>query len=124
MAARVVYVGARAMVLEDVADPRARTMDVEYRAIGREFDRVQYPLLRDNIGDPLAMNGAFNGDGRVTMLFTRFVNDSVAGTAGCASACNFYPKSTLTPATRTKCSTPVWPPPPRRRLIGVAPFEG
>jgi len=93
--ARVVYAGARAVVLEDVAAPRARTMDADYRAIGDEFDRVQYPLLRDNIGDPLAMNGAMNGDGRVTMLFTRFVNDSVAGTAGYVSACNFYPKSTF-----------------------------
>ena len=93
--ARVVYAGARAVVLEDVAAPRARTMDADYRAIGDEFDRVQYPLLRDNIGDPLAMNGAMNGDGRVMMLFTRFVNDSVAGTAGYVSACNFYPKSTF-----------------------------
>ena len=93
--ARVVYAGSRAVVLEDVAAPRARTMDADYRAIGEEFDRVQYPLLRDNIGDPLAMNGAMNGDGRVTMLFTRFVNDSVAGTAGYVSACNFYPKSTF-----------------------------
>ena len=93
--ARVVYAGSRAVVLEDVAAPRARTMDADYRAIGDEFDRVQYPLLRDNIGDPLAMNGAMNGDGRVTMLFTRFVNDSVAGTAGYVSACNFYPKSTF-----------------------------
>lgn len=93
--ARVVYSGSRAVVLEDVAAPRARTMDADYRAIGEEFDRVQYPLLRDNIGDPLAMNGAMNGDGRVTMLFTRFVNDSVAGTAGYVSACNFYPKSTF-----------------------------
>lgn len=93
--ARVVYAGSRAVVLEDLAAPRARTMDADYRAIGEEFDRVQYPLLRDNIGDPLAMNGAMNGDGRVTMLFTRFVNDSVAGTAGYVSACNFYPKSTF-----------------------------
>ena len=93
--ARVVYAGARAVVLEDVNAPRARTMDADYRAIGDEFDRVQYPLLRDNIGDPLAMNGAMNGDGRVTMLFTRFVNDSVAGTAGYVSACNFYPRSTF-----------------------------
>ncbi len=95
VSARVVYAGSRAVVLEDVTAPRARTMDADYRAIGEEFDRVQYPLLRDNIGDPLAMNGAMNGDGRVTMLFTRFVNDSVAGTAGYVSACNFYPKSTF-----------------------------
>jgi hypothetical protein len=95
ISARVVYAGSRAVVLEDVAAPRARTMDADFRQIGDEFERVQYPLLRDNIGDPLAMNGAMNGDGRVTMLFTRFVNDSLPGTAGYVSACNFYPKSTF-----------------------------
>jgi hypothetical protein len=95
ISARVVYAGTRAVVLEDVAAPRARTMDADFRQIGDEFERVQYPLLRDNIGDPLAMNGAMNGDGRVTMLFTRFVNDSLPGTAGYVSACNFYPKSTF-----------------------------
>ena len=93
--ARVVYAGATSVVLEDVAAPQAGTMDADYRAIGEEFDRVQYPLLRQNIGDPLAMNGAMHGDGRVTLLFTRFLNDSVPGVAGYVSACNFYPTRTF-----------------------------
>ena len=93
--ARVVYAGATSVVLEDVAAPQAATMDADYRAIGEEFDRVQYPLLRQNIGDPLAMNGAMHGDGRVTLLFTRFLNDSVPGVAGYVSACNFYPTRTF-----------------------------
>jgi hypothetical protein len=93
--ARVVYAGATSVVLEDVAAPQAGTMDADYRAIGEEFDRVQYPLLRQNIGDPLAMNGAMQGDGRVTLLFTRFLNDSVPGVAGYVSACNFYPTHTF-----------------------------
>jgi hypothetical protein len=41
------------------------------------------------------MNGTMGGDGRVTMLFTRFVNDSLPGTAGYVSACNFYPRGTF-----------------------------
>jgi hypothetical protein len=93
--ARVVYSGARAVVLEDIASPRAGRMDDALRAIGAEFDNVVYPLLTKNVGDPLAMNSTMNGDGRVTMLFTRFVNDSVPGTAGYVSACNFYPKATF-----------------------------
>lgn len=93
--ARVVYAGAKALVLEDIASPKAGTMDDQYQLIGDEFDRVHYPLLRDKIGDPLAMNAAMGGDGRVTMLFTRFVNDSLPGIAGYVSACNFYPKSTF-----------------------------
>ncbi|HYW31486.1 MAG TPA: IPT/TIG domain-containing protein, partial [Gemmatimonas sp.] len=93
--ARVVYSGSRAVVLEDVAAPRAGQMDSEYQAIGAEFDAVQYPLLLGKIGDPLAMNDAMNGDGRVTMLFTRYVNDSLPGIAGYVTACNFYPKGTF-----------------------------
>lgn len=91
--ARVVYAGSRAVVLEDIAAPRAGAMDLQYRQLGGEFDSVVYPLLADQVGDPLAMNGAMQGDGRVTMLFTRFVNDSLSGTAGYVSACNFYPRS-------------------------------
>lgn len=91
--ARVVYAGSKSVVLEDLAAPKAGTMDASYRAIGDEFDRVQYPILTDNLGDPLAMNSTLRGDGRVTMLFTRYVNDSVPGIAGYVSACNFYPRS-------------------------------
>ena len=117
MEARVVYAGSRAVVLEDVAAPRDRTMDADCRAIGDEFDRVQYPLLRDNIGDPFAMKG----DGRVAMLFTRFVNDSVAGTAGYVSACNFYPKSTFAASNENEVLYARVATAPKRRATGVAP---
>ena len=93
--ARVIYTGTRSVVLEDVAAPRAGQMDEQYRAIGDEFDRVQYPLLQSKIGDPLAMNSTMAGDGRVTMLFTRYVNDSLPGIAGYVTACNFYLKGTF-----------------------------
>ena len=93
--ARVVYAGTKSLVLEDIAAPRAGTMDDQYRLIGDEFDRVQYPLLQSKVGDPLAMNDAMQGDGRLTMLFTRYVNDSLPGIAGYVSACNFYSKGTF-----------------------------
>ena len=93
--ARVVYAGSRAVVLEDVTAPRAGTMDDTYRQIGDEYERVMHPLLVESMGDPLAMNGTMGGDGRVVMLFTRFVNDSMSGTAGYVSACNFYPRATF-----------------------------
>ena len=93
--ARVVYTGTKSVVLEDIASPLAGTMDNEYRLIGDEYDRVQYPLMVAKVGDPLAMNDAMGGDGRVTMLFTRYVNDSLPGLAGYVSACNFYPKGTF-----------------------------
>jgi len=93
--ARVVYTGSKAVVLEDIASDRAGTMDTEYRWIGDEYDRVQYPLMQSKVGDPLAMNETMGGDGRVTMLFTRYLNDSLPGISGYVSACNFYPKSTF-----------------------------
>lgn len=93
--ARVVYAGTRAVVLEDIAASQAGTMDIEYQRIGDEYDRVQYPLMVENVGDPLAMNATMGGDGRVAILFTRYVNDSLPGIAGYVSACNFYPKSTF-----------------------------
>lgn len=93
--ARVVYSGTKSIILEDVASPRAGQMDAQYRAMGQEFDEVQYPLLRANLGDPLAMDQKLGGDGRVTMLFTRYVNDSLPGIQGYVTACNFYPKTTF-----------------------------
>ena len=96
--ARVVFVGAKSLILEDVLSPRAGQMDGQYRSMGQEFDAVQYPLLRSNIGDPLAMDETLRGDGRVTMLFTRYVNDSLPGIQGYATACNFYPKTTFSPS--------------------------
>ncbi|MEQ1693851.1 MAG: hypothetical protein ABMA00_21360, partial [Gemmatimonas sp.] len=93
--ARVVYSGTKSVVLEDVAAVRAGTMDDEYRLVGDEYDRVQHPLMLAKVGDPLAMNDAMGGDGRITMLFTRYVNDSLPGLAGYVSACNFYPKGTF-----------------------------
>jgi hypothetical protein len=93
--ARVVHVGAKSVILEDVAAPRAGSMDEEYRLIGEEYDRVQYPLMVAQVGDPLAMNDLMAGDGRISMLFTRYVNDSLPGVAGYVSACNFYPKGTF-----------------------------
>lgn len=96
--ARVVYVGSKSIILEDVLAPRAGQADAQYRAVGQEFDAVQYPLLKNNLGDPLAMDASLNGDGRETMLFTRYVNDSLPGIQGYASACNFYPKSVFAPS--------------------------
>ena len=93
--ARVVFVGSKSLILEDILSPRAGQTDAQYRSMGQEFDAVLYPLLHTNMGDPLAMDATLGGDGRVTMLFTRYVNDSLPGIQGYATACNFYPKTTF-----------------------------
>lgn len=93
--ARVVYAGTRAVLLEDLKAPRGGRNDAGYAQIGREYDAVVHPLITQQIGNPLAMDAQMGGDGRITMLFTPFVNDSAPGTAAYVSACNFYPRSTF-----------------------------
>jgi hypothetical protein len=91
--ARVAYVGTRSIVLEDVTAAQAGQMDEQYRLIGKEFDEVQYPILEKNFGNPLAMDAQLDNNGRVVMLFTRFINDSLPGIAGFVISCDFYPRS-------------------------------
>jgi hypothetical protein len=79
--ARVAYVGQRAIVLEDTANPvKGGALDAYYRQIGEEFDSRQYNIIRDNFGDPLALDAQLNNDGRLYMLFTRRVDGNrIAG---------------------------------------------
>lgn len=93
--ARVVYAGTKGVVLEDMNAPHAGQMNDTYASIGEEFDRVMFPLVLEHLGNPLALDRQLNADGRVTFLFTRVLNDSLAGTAGFVSACDLYPRSTF-----------------------------
>jgi hypothetical protein len=79
--ARVAYVGQRAIVLEDTANPvKGGALDSYYRQIGEEFDTRQYNIIRDNFGDPLLLDAQLNNDGRLYMLFSRRVDGSrIAG---------------------------------------------
>jgi hypothetical protein len=93
--ARAVYAGARVVVFADAAATVDAGTDAAYRQLGAEYDAVMHPLLVEQVGNPLAMDKVMNGSGRVSLLFTRFVNDSMAGTAAYVSACNFYPRATF-----------------------------
>jgi hypothetical protein len=95
--ARAIHVGTHGVVFEDVAAPLAGQMDSTYRAIGDEFETVQYPILRANFGDPLAYDASTDANGKFYMLFSKVVNDfgRVAGfvspadlltTASCAAS--------------------------------------
>jgi hypothetical protein len=90
--ARVVYAGERVLVLEDMAASASASMNDALVTLGAEYDRVVYPLLVNNVGDPLAMSATMGSEPRATIVVTRFVNDSLPGTAGFVSACNFYPR--------------------------------
>jgi hypothetical protein len=88
--ARVVYVGAHSVVLEDVAGPLAGTLDADLVALANQFEKVSYPLLL-NFGDPLAYDSSTDGNGRIVILFTPRVNASSANVLGFVSACDLYP---------------------------------
>jgi hypothetical protein len=91
--ARVVYVGTRSVVYEDVQNSQSGTMDGEYRQVGEEFDQVMFPILQRNFGDPLAMDGQLDRDGKIGMIFSKVINDSMPNVLGYVTSCNFYPRS-------------------------------
>lgn len=94
--ARVVYVGTRGVVLEDVAAPLAGTMDDLYRQVGQEFDTVMWPILTTNFGNPLAYDAQTDNNQRMFMVFTTQVNNQ-EGLAGFVVSTDFY-SPTGTPA--------------------------
>jgi hypothetical protein len=91
--ARVVYKGTRSVILEDITSQRVGTMDPTFQSIGAEFDTAMFPILQKNFGNPLAMDAQLDNDGRITMLFTRYINDSLPTLAGYVINCNFFAKS-------------------------------
>ena len=88
--ARVVYVGTRGVVMEDVAAPLTGTMDDLYRQIGQEYDNVMWGILNTNFGSPTAFDASLDANDRIFMLFTKHVNDM--GAAGFVSSADFYPR--------------------------------
>jgi hypothetical protein len=92
--ARVVYVGRRAVLYEDVANAQAGRIDAVYRQVGQEVDELVLPMLERNFGNPLALDAQLDRDGKIAMLFTRQVNDSMPGILGFITSCNFFPRST------------------------------
>jgi hypothetical protein len=92
--ARVVYVGTKAIVLEDSIAPLAKTMDADLKDIGREFDNVMYPILTQNFGDILAYDSQTDANGHILMLFTPRVDSLHASLLGFVSAFDFFPPAT------------------------------
>ncbi len=88
--ARVVYVGPRAIVLEDNAGVLAGKIDADLIALAKDFEDVSFPLLQ-NFGDPLAYDAETDNNGRIIMLFTPQVNTQGANLLGFVSSCDFFP---------------------------------
>lgn len=94
--ARTVYEGTRVTILEDTASRRdgtstlAGTMDHLYAQLGQEFDAVIWPLAQ-RFGDPLAMDGRLDANGRVVLVATPRMNALFAGEVlGAVVSCDFF----------------------------------
>lgn len=87
--ARVVYAGEHAIVYEDVKAPLAEQMDQYFQFLGEDFDTLQYGIVLDYFGDPVALNTS--GTERVQMLFSPVVN-SFEGLTGFVIAGDFFPR--------------------------------
>ena len=90
---RVVYSGARLVILEDSLNPTARTMDAEYQRIGQEFDDKMFKYL-SYFGDPLAVDSLYDNNERVLAIFSKKVNDyglNGGSLLGYVTLCDFFP---------------------------------
>lgn len=71
--ARVVHVGKRSIILEDVEAPLSGRIDSLFVKLGKEFDDVSFPILERYFGDPLALDQHLDANGRILMLFSHVV---------------------------------------------------
>jgi hypothetical protein len=93
MTGRVVYVGPKAIAIEDNAAPLAGKIDTILSDLAQKWEQTSYPLLVANMGDPLAYDAHTDNNGRIIMMFTPRVN-ALNGVAGFVNPCDFYPPST------------------------------
>lgn len=98
IAARTVFVGAHSVILEDTASTangRATLkgqMDDYFTRIGNEFEGITWPILSAAFGNPLAMDAALGGPGRVVMVFSPRINAMQRGNVvGFVANCDLFP---------------------------------
>ncbi|HEV7993598.1 MAG TPA: Ig-like domain-containing protein [Gemmatimonadaceae bacterium] len=89
LTARVVYVGPKVIVVEDVAGPLAGAIDADLIALATEFETRSYPLLL-NFGDPLAYDAHTDANGKLIVLFTPKVNNQSQNLLGFVAGCDLY----------------------------------
>ncbi len=87
--ARVVYVGPKAIVLEDTASALAGKVDADMVALAKDYETVSWPILL-KFGDPLAYDDSLSRLGRIVMLFTPRVNKAASNLLGFVQPCDFY----------------------------------
>ncbi len=98
--ARTAWVGQKAIIVEDTVSvlngvPTLKgQLDSLYAQVGQEFDDVDWPILTQDFGNPLAMDQLLSQTGKVVMLFSPRINAMAAGTVtGFTVSCDFFPVS-------------------------------
>lgn len=91
IAGRVAFVGTKAMIIEDNANPIAGTIDTTYAQIGNEFDQVMWSILENNYGNALINDANLDANGKFIMVFTDKVRSlSNGGIAGFVTSCDLF----------------------------------
>lgn len=90
--ARVVYVGTKSIMWEDVAAPLAGTMDSYFTRLGQEFDATMYRSDSAYFGDPLITDQYTDADQHLDMVFTPAVP---TGLAGFVISCDLFARDSV-----------------------------
>jgi Bacterial Ig-like domain (group 1) len=92
---RVTAVGAKVVVLADTLNPANGFSDSDYVKFATRFDTLVYPLDVDNFGAP----SDFDGNGKVAVLFTKYVNELTPANSGSFVGGFFHPRDLFPRAT-------------------------
>jgi hypothetical protein len=93
---RVVAVGARSVVLADVANPSGGLTDAEYASFAAGFDTLVYPGVTAAFGEP----GDVDDNGRIVIFYTRAVNELTNAGSGAYVGGYFHPRDLFPTRTR------------------------
>lgn len=91
ISAKVVYVGTKTIIFEDVAAPLAGQMDSHFIRLGQEFDTAMYPTEATYFGDPLVTDAFTDNDQHLSMVFTPSIPSALGGFV---TGCDFAPRNT------------------------------
>jgi hypothetical protein len=91
ISARVVYVGNKSIIYEDVAAPLAGQMDSYFTQMGQEFDASMYPTVSTYFADPLVTDQFTDADQHLNMVFTPSIP---AALGGFVISCDFFARNT------------------------------
>ena len=90
---RVVYSGPKVVVLEDVTNATARTVDAHYKAMVAEYESRQLSILESNFGNPFAFDSQLSNTRRIFMVFTHLVTDNLPDALGFVISSDMYARS-------------------------------